>query len=70
MEIILHFFKAEFDQKLHIQFEIFRMGYLWFSLCIGLAKSQEHNLFTKISTDELSYYESAETILTLNQACY
>ena len=46
------------------------MGYFWVSLCIGLAKSQEHNLFTTISTDELSNYEYTETILTLNQARY
>ena len=46
------------------------MGYFWVSLCIGLAKTQEHNLFTTISTEELSNYESAETILTLNQDRY
>ena len=46
------------------------MGYFWVSLCIGLVRTQEHNLFTTISTEELSNYESAETILTLNQDRY
>lgn len=45
----------------------FRMSYLWVSLCIGLVKSVEHNVFTTINAAALPYYESTDTFLFLNQ---
>ena len=43
------------------------MSYLWVSLCIGLVKSVEHNVFTTINAAALPYYESTDTFLFLNQ---